>query len=138
MGRMELIRLVLLAALMVWLICGLAVIAESNVTHFTGVAVEDVLRIAPQDVQTVTTGMTLTPTGAYQPLQAIGADRGFGAITAGTAGDVLLLQNVLTYTVGVSDTGTLKLGGDRTLGQYDTLLLVCDGTNWLEVSYTNN
>jgi len=138
MGRMELIRLVLLAAVMVWLICGLAVLAESNVTHFTGVAVEDVLRIAPQDVQTVTTGMTLTPTGAYQPLQAIGADRGFGAITAGTAGDVLLLQNVLTYTVGVSDTGTLKLGDDRTLGQYDTLLLVCDGTNWIEVSYTNN
>ena len=138
MGRMERVCVVLLVIAALVVICGLAVLAESNVTHFTGVAVEDVLRIAPQDVQTVTTGMTLTPTGAYQPLQAIGADRGFGAISAGSAGDVLLLQNVLTYTVGVSDTGTLKLGGDRTLGQYDTLLLVCDGTNWLEVSYTNN
>ena len=138
MGRTERVIGVLVGIALVVFAGALGVTGESNVTHFTGVAVEDLLRVAPQDTVTVTDGMTLTPTGTYHPVQAVGANRGFGSITAGTAGDMLLLQNVLTYTVCVSDTGTLMLGDNRTLGQNDMVWLVCDGTNWIEASYTNN
>lgn len=59
---------------------------------------------------TVTQGATLSPTGAYQPIKAAG-NLSFGAITAGTAGDVLTLVNASNTTITITDTSTLKLSG---------------------------
>ena len=86
---------------------------------------------------TVTTDGTITPTGSYQPLSSSGNVQ-TASITAGTAGDILFLVNTANTTITISDTGTLKLGGNRALGQYDTLTLMSDGTNWIERSFTNN
>ncbi|MCC6457271.1 MAG: hypothetical protein IT328_20120 [Caldilineaceae bacterium] len=111
--------------------------AQSEDTNFTSVRVEHDLRLKPAPAVTLTNGATLTPTGSYQPVTAAGAV-GFGAIVADAPGTLLLLTNVSANTITVSDTGTLKLGGNRALGQYDTLWLVSDGTNWLELGYVNN
>ena len=112
---------------------------EDNVSHFTGIDVEDIFRTSPQDTLSVTAdGQTITPTGAYQPLSVTYPGWATSSITAGTAGDWLYLTNTMTNTLTFTDTGTLKLGDNRAVGQYDSLLLQCDGTNWVEVSFVNN
>ena len=110
---------------------------EENVTHFKGVDVEDIFRLSPQDTTTLTQGATITPSGALMPLTSAG-DVSTGSITAGTNGDILLLLNTVNHTITISDTGTLKLSGDAALGQYDSLLLGCDGTNWIELAQADN
>jgi len=41
-------------------------------------------------------------------------------------------------TITLTDTGTLKLGGNAALGQYDSITLLSDGTNWIQVSKADN
>jgi hypothetical protein len=115
----------------------LAVEAQAGDTNFTSVRVETDLRLKPASTITATTGVTLTPRGSFQPLAAA-TSVGIGAIAADAPGTLLLLTNVSAQTITISDTGTLRLGGDRALGQYDTLWMVSDGTNWLEYGYVNN
>ena len=55
-----------------------------------------------------------------------------------TAGRVIVLVNVGSNTITLTDTGTLKLSGNAALGQYDNITLMSDGTNWVELSETNN
>lgn len=120
--------------------------AQVNVTNFDNiradgfVRIDRFLRFTQNPVITVTKNMTITPRGSYQPLAAVGPV-GTAIVTKGNAGDVLFLVNtstVTTATITISDTGTLKLGGNRALGQFDTLTLISDGTNWVEQSFVNN
>lgn len=117
--------------------------AQVNVTNFDNVRadgfvrVDRFLRLSPNTAISVTQNMTITPRGSYQPLESAG-NVGTAAIARGNAGDVLLLINQTNTTITISDTGTLKLGGNRALGQFDTLTLVSDGTNWIERAFTNN
>ena len=81
----------------------------------------------------------IAPAAAFQPLEC----RSTGAVStsnlvSGSAGDLLCLTNVSRQAITILDTGTLRLGSDRTLGQHDSLLLWCDGTHWIEVSYSDN
>lgn len=91
------------------------------------------LTLGQQSVITLTQAGTLTPTGSYQQITAAGAVS-FGSIVAGTAGDVLTLVNIGSNSITITDTGTLKLSGNAALGQYDTILLLSDGTNWIQIS----
>jgi hypothetical protein len=87
---------------------------------------------------TVTDGMTITPTGAYQRITSAAAT-GTSAIGGySTAGRVIVLVNVGSNTITLTDTGTLKLSGNAALGQYDNITLMSDGANWVELSETNN
>lgn len=95
------------------------------------------LRMTPATAITVTTDGLITPGGSYQPLTSGGTVQ-TASIAAGTVGDTLFLINTTNTSIVLSDTGTLKLSGNRTLGQYDTLMLVSDGTNWIERAFTNN
>jgi hypothetical protein len=58
----------------------------------------------------------------------------FGSIVTGTAGDVLTLVNIGSNAITITDTGTLKLSGNAALGQYDSVTLLSDGTNWIQVA----
>ena len=86
---------------------------------------------------TVTHGVPITPTGTFCNLYAAGAVS-TDSIVAGTAGDMLILYNSSSATITISDTGTLKISGDTALGQYDSLTLISDGTNWVEIAQANN
>lgn len=108
-----------------------------DLTTSADASIADTFNIAAQTSVTVTQSGTLTPTGSYQPITA-GGNLSFGNIAAGEAGDVLTLINLSNTTITITDTGTLKLSGNAELGQYDSLLLWSDGTNWVEVAQANN
>ena len=84
-----------------------------------------------------TNGGYITATGTYQPLTSAG-NVGLSSVAIGTAGDLLVLINSANTTITISDTSTTMLTGDIALGQYDSLTLWCDGTNWLQISTANN
>lgn len=68
----------------------------------------------------------------------LGTANAVGAITArsGWAGRRVTL--VANGTVDVYDTSNLIIAGTWSATLHDTLTLVCDGTNWFEVSRSNN
>lgn len=116
---------------------GGATITAGGLTLSDGDAVvADDLRVTAQTAITVTNGAAFTATGTYQGIQAAGEVT--PTITAGTAGDLLILTNVSAQTINLADTGTQKLTAAFAMGQYDTLTLLSDGTNWLELSRADN
>jgi hypothetical protein len=57
-----------------------------------------------------------------------------------TPGAVLILQGMNNVnTVTLNDGANVQLGAaSRVLGQDDTLVLIWNGTDWIEVSFANN
>jgi len=89
--------------------------------------------------QTLTFGSVITDVATFQPISAAGAIglSGIATVTS-VAGDILILENVVNQAITISDTGITMLSGNIALGQYDTLGLVYDGTNWVQLFTTNN
>jgi hypothetical protein len=106
-------------------------------TTLTAATVGTFLTLDEADVITVTNGATLTPLGSFQPIASAGAV-GFGAIAAPTAGNILIVENTVNQTITITDSATLRLGGNAVLAQYDTLVLVYDGNTWVQLSKTDN
>lgn len=89
---------------------------------------------------TLTNASTLTPTGTIQPITSAGAI-GFGAIAgcaAGTAGRLLVLENNVAQTITITDSATLRMAGNFAMGQYDTIIYLCDGATYVELTRANN
>lgn len=99
--------------------------------------VSDWTRVVPQAAISVTMNAIITPTGSYQPLESAGTVN-TASIATGTAGDLLVLENTAATSIVLTDTGTLKLSGNLTLGQYDSVTLLSDGTNWVQLATSNN
>lgn len=93
---------------------------------------------APTQI-TVTAGSTIaTANYTVIPLTAAGTV-GTSAVTGcQTAGKLTILRNIANQTITITDTSTIMLGGNAALGQYDTLTLLGDGTNCLQVSKADN
>jgi hypothetical protein len=89
------------------------------------------------NVLTITQGLTITPASSYQPLASAG-NVSTGVIATGAAGNILMLVNTADTTITISDTGTLKLSGNLALGQFDSVTLISDGTNWVQLATSNN
>ena len=118
---------------------GNATLTAGNLTLSNGdLIVADDLRITAQTVISPTDGGVITPTGTYQPLSSAGTVTPTIATGAATAGDTLMLVNTTATTINIADSGTAKLSAAAALGQYDTLTLLFDGTNWLELDRSDN
>lgn len=103
-----------------------------------GISVTGFDTFVPATVITVTQDMTtFVPTGTYQPIASVG-NVSFNAIGGKAAGRLLILINTTATTITITDTGTIMLSGNAVLGQYDTLTLFSDGTNWLQLSKGDN
>jgi hypothetical protein len=92
---------------------------------------------------TLAAGATLAPTKGYVRVAGSGGPVTLGATTAiddgPTTGSILILEGTSDVnTVGVPDNANTKLSGTRTLGLNDTLMLIWNGTDWVELSFTNN
>ncbi len=90
----------------------------------------------PPAAVTVADGGTINPTGAVVELTAAG-DVGAQMDAAGD-GEFVILINTVNQTITITDTGSAKLAGDYSMGQYDTLTLIGQGVIWHEVSRSNN
>lgn len=87
---------------------------------------------------TVTNGSTIATNGDIVPLTAAGNVGTDDISLCETAGRVTLFWNASDTTITITETGNLKLSGDAALGQFDTLMLLGDGTNCIELAQTNN
>jgi len=128
------------------------VVALGYETHFTGMFVEMFMGAEVQDTIVVTTGDVITPTGTYQPLSsagdvvtctleaagALGRYTGVRNVTY-TTGSLLWLVNTSSTTITVTEGDTADLTGTSVaLGISDTLTLLFDGSDWIELSESNN
>ena len=86
----------------------------------------------------VTNATIFTVTGSYQPITASLAVTPTICTACATAGQLLLLVNTSANAITIVDTGNQVLAGDFAIGQYDTLLLIFDGTRWIERARSNN
>ncbi len=113
------------------------IIAGAALTTTTFMEIGTWLRPSLQATLVVTVDGTITATGTNQPISATAAI-GLDDIAIMSDGDVLMLTNVGTNTVTITDTGVIMLSGDIALGQHDTLTLLCDGTNWKQIATSDN
>lgn len=105
-------------------------------TNFTNVVAAGWYQAGNRSALTVTNGGTITALGTYQPLTSSGTVT--ATLAAGAAGRVLVLINTANTTINIQDTGIQKLSAAAALGQYDSLVLWSDGTNWIEIARSNN
>lgn len=94
--------------------------------------------LAPQTTIVVTEAAVFTPTGSYQPLSAVAAVTPTLSVIGFAAGTQLQLVNTGTNAIRILDGAQAALTGNLTLGISDTLRLVFSGTQWLEVSASDN
>jgi len=113
------------------------VISTDDVTVGDDIVIGGLERLTAATAISVTTDGTVTPTGSYQPLESAGTVA-TSDITVLTAGTIVHLVNTTNTSITFTDTATLKLSGNAALGQYDTLTILSDGTNWIEVGQVNN
>lgn len=88
---------------------------------------------------TITVAMNgyITPTALIQPLTAsaaVGTDK----LAAGSAGQLLVLYNADSNTITITDTTGLNLAGNWAAGQYDSIVLVSNGSAWIELARSDN
>lgn len=111
-------------------------ITASGTVTGGGLASTGFLKLAPGTSITVTSS-GITPTASYQPIVAA-AFTATSNIASKPAGTLLRLVNTGTPTITLTDTGTLLLSANIVLGQYDSLLLMSDGTNWIQMGTSDN
>lgn len=100
--------------------------------------IADNLIVTAQTAISPTDGGIITATGTYQPLSSAGSVTVTIATAGVTTGTHLILENTTATSILILNTGTAKLAGDATLGQYDSIHLRFDGTNWIEISRSDN
>lgn len=98
----------------------------------------DFAQISAQTAISVADGGIITPTGTYQPLASAGTITPTVATSGMVTGSVVTLINTSDTTINLADTGTAKLSAAWAAGQYDALVLWFDGTNWVEISRSDN
>jgi len=92
----------------------------------------------------VTAGSTITPTGTYQPIKSsevapVTTSTSTAISNGSTVGYMLILVNTnVTQTITIDDGGNTHLSGDAVLGNDDTLWLIWDGADWVEIAQANN
>jgi hypothetical protein len=110
--------------------------AQTGVVRFSIVSAGKFYRAVPRTAISVTAGSLITPTGTYQRLSSAGTVT--PTMGTATAGDLVTLINTTATTINLADSGIAKLSAAWAGGQYDTLTLRFDGTNWLELSRSDN
>lgn len=122
---------------------GLAVTGDQTLTGALGLTgnatLAGELKFTAPSAITVTANSTITTAGyTVVPLAAAGTV-GTGTVTGcQTAGKLTVLRNTSAQTITITDTSTIMLGGNAALAQYDTLTLIGDGTNCLQLSKADN
>jgi hypothetical protein len=121
-------------------------VGQWSATSLTMAAGEDF--VAGGNVNLSTAGALTVASGAVTSTKSYHTLAGEGAanddlvtINGSTTGDILVIRAVdSAVTITVKDgTGNIQCGGDRALDNaQDTMTLIYDGTNWLELDFADN
>lgn len=112
---------------------------QSGVTVFSNLSIQAFFRTQPRTAITVTDNSTINATGTYQRLTAAGAVGTSGDnLTIKPAGTLLTLVNVGSNTITITETANIKSAGNVALGTLDTATFLSDGSDWYQVSGSNN
>ena len=99
-------------------------------------------KLAEQTFISVTAGGTITATGTYQPIQsgsAVTTSLTIAIADGETVGQILILVNENAADVIIIDNGAnTHLSANISLGNDDTLWLIWDGADWLELGHVDN
>lgn len=113
--------------------------AQGGVTGFANLRITNFYRSQPRTAITVTDNATINATGTYQRLTAASAVGTSGDnLTTKPAGSILVLVNVGAQTITITETANIKSAGNIALGTLDTATLVSDGSDWYQISGSNN
>jgi hypothetical protein len=97
------------------------------------------LNLGPVSQLTVVAGV-VTITGSYHAIFSA-ANTSLNSINGGSEGDVLVIRGASTGgDIAVKDlVGNLRLAGNNTISDAsDTMVLLHDGANWIELTRSNN
>lgn len=89
----------------------------------------------------VTSGGAIDPDGAVYVTLTSAGNVGTSNVVTTTARRLLILHNVGSNTITLTDTGQLLLGGNAALGANDTLVLISSGgaaSKWVQLSKADN
>lgn len=79
------------------------------------------------------------PLTAVRSFQQVSAAAASGmTVTVLPKGTLVKIINMGSNSVTITDTGTTMLSANAALGQYDSLTLISDGTNMIELARSNN
>jgi len=113
-----------------------------TVTAVGNVLVGDWLVAIEQTACVVFAGSSITPTGMYQPITSeavVTTSTSIAIVDGVTIGQLLILINEnAADAITVDDGGNTRLSGDAVLGPDDTLMLIWDGADWVEIAQANN
>lgn len=114
-------------------------------THFTNVIASGVVEagtfliLDKASSTTVTNGSTLTPVASYMPIAAAAGSSITLSVTSMTTGTLLRLVNTGSYVITVTESTTAKTPSTGiALGQYDSAMLLFDGTYWIAMGTSDN
>lgn len=110
-------------------------------TFTTNVLANSFVIYGEQTVVEATSAGTITATGTYQPITSTAVvTLGTTAIADGsTEGQYLCLVNEnASDTIAISDGQNTNLSGNVVLGNDDTLCMIWDGADWVEVGQVDN
>ncbi len=111
---------------------------NSDLTVGDNATVGNFLYLTAGTAISLTNGGIVTATNTYQPIDAAPSSTVTVTVAAGSSGQLLRLINRGTGTIVVADASTMVLASTYSMGQYDSLLLMSDGTNWIEMGRSNN
>lgn len=111
-------------------------IDQSEVTSLNPLTLNSHLKFGTAAPAAVVTGTAVAPAAVLQPITM--ATAGTVPITVPSAGRVVCMWNTGTQGVTVADNSTQQLAGAMTLGQYDVLCGISDGTRFIEITRSNN
>ena len=111
---------------------------NSDLTVGDDLTVGNFLQLTAATAISLTNGGIVTATNTYQPIDAAPSSTVTVTVAAGSAGQLLRLINQGTGTIVIVDTGNMVLASTYSIGQYDSLLLMADGTRWIEMGRSNN
>lgn len=109
------------------------VVVGDDLTVTSDVGLGGELTVTPGAAETIGYDEQIDPVTTYHKITSA-ANRGTDNIAAGAAGDLLVLHNVGSNTITLTDTGTLLLSGNAALGPNDMIVLLSDGTNWIQLT----
>jgi len=113
---------------------------NNDLTLTGGLTAGGIVTLERSDL-TISSG-SITPTKSYHRIdtESAAATDDLTTITAGSIGDTLILQTTSSdRDITVVDGGNLLIAGDFVMDStQDRIMLICDGTNWVEISRSNN